>query len=138
MPAKPPTVVTAEWTGNLAFTVRAGDHAIVADGDSAIGISPVQLLGASLAGCMGSDVALILTRGRQPLKTLTVTLTARRADEDPHRFVAVNLHFAVGGNVNPAQLERAVQLSRDKYCSVWHSLRSDITLETTTSIDVAA
>ena len=87
MPVKPPTVVTAEWTGDLAFTVRAGDHAIVTDGDSVKGLSPVQLLGAALAGCMATDVALILTRGRQPLKTLTVSLSARRADHDPHRVV---------------------------------------------------
>ena len=138
MPAKPPTVVTAEWTGDLAFTARAGDHSIVTDGDSAKGLSPVQLLGASLAGCLATDVALILTRGRQPLKTLTVSLSAARADHDPHRVVAVTIHFAVGGDVNPAQLERAIQLSRDKYCSVWHSMREDITLDTTTSIDPAA
>ena len=138
MPVKPPTVVTAEWTGDLAFTVRAGDHAIVTDGDAVQGLSPVQLLGAALAGCMATDVALILTRGRQPLKALTVLLTARRADHDPHRVVGVQIHFAVGGDVNPAQLGRAVQLSRDKYCSVWHSMREDIALETTTSIDPAA
>ena len=115
MPVKPPTVVTAEWTGELAFTIRAGDHAIVTDGDSAKGLSPVQLLGAALAGCMATDVALILTRGRQPLKTLVVSLSARRADHDPHRVVGVQLHFAAGGDVNPAQLDRAVQLSREKY-----------------------
>ena len=78
------------------------------------GLSPVQLLGAALAGCMATDVALILTRGRQPLKSLTVSLSARRADYDPHRVVGVQMHFAVGGDVNPAQLDRAVQLSRDK------------------------
>ena len=138
MPVKPPTVVTAEWTGKLAFTIRAGDHAIVTDGDSAKGLSPVQLLGAALAGCMATDVALILTRGRQPLKTLVVSLSARRADDDPHRVVGVQLHFAAGGEVNPAQLDRAVRLSREKYCSVWHSMREDITLEATTSIDPAA
>jgi putative redox protein len=138
MPVKPPTVVTTEWIGDLAFTVRAGDHAIVTDGDSVKGLSPVQLLGAALAGCMATDVALILTRGRQPLTALTVTLSARRADHDPHRVVAVQIHFAVGGDVNPAQLDRAVQLSHDKYCSVWHSMREDITLDTTTSIDPAA
>ena len=138
MPVKPPTVVTAEWTGELAFTIRAGDHAIVTDGDSAKGLSPVQLLGAALAGCMATDVALILTRGRQPLKTLVVSLSARRADHDPHRVVGVQMHFAAGGEVNPAQLDRAVRLSREKYCSVWHSMREDITLDTTTSIDPAA
>ena len=138
MPVKPPTVVTAEWAGDLAFTVRAGAHAIVTDGDAVKGLSPVQLLGAALAGCMATDVALILTRGRQPLHALTVSLSARRAEDDPHRVVGVQIHFAVGGVVNPAHLDRAVQLSRDKYCSVWHSMREDITLETTTSIDPAA
>ena len=138
MSAKTPTVVTTEWAGDLAFTVRAGAHTIITDGDSVQGLSPVQLLGAALAGCMATDVALILTRGRQPLKTLNVSLSADRADHDPHRVVGVQIHFAVGGDVNPAQLDRAIQLSRDKYCSVWHSMRQDITLDTTASIDPAA
>jgi putative redox protein len=137
MSAKPPTVVTCEWTGDLAFRIGAGEHAIVVDGDSRQGLSPVQLLGASLAGCMATDVALILTRGRQPLKSLTVSLTAQRADSDPHRVTAVQMHFAVGGAVNRAQLDRAIALSREKYCSVWHSMREDIPLETTTSITPA-
>ena len=64
---------------------------------------------------MATDVALILTRGRQPLHALTVSLSARRAEDDPHRVVGVQIHFAVGGVVNPAHLDRAVQLSRDKY-----------------------
>lgn len=138
MPVKPPIVVTTDWIGDLAFTVRAGDRSIITDGDSARGLSPVELLAAALAGCMATDVALVLTRGRQPLKSLTVSLSGRRADHDPHRLLAVEMHFAVGGHVNPAQLDRAVQLSREKYCSVWHSLREDITLATTTSIDPAA
>lgn len=135
--AKPPTVVTATWTGDLAFAVASGSHEMVVDGDSRQGLSPVQLLGAALAGCMATDVALILTRGRQPLTSLEVSLTAHRADSDPHRFTAVRIHFAVGGAVNPAQLDRAIALSREKYCSVWHSMREDITLETTTSITPA-
>jgi putative redox protein len=138
MPPKPPVVVTTEWTGDLAFAVRSGDHAIVTDGDSRLGPSPVQLLGAALAGCMATDVALILSRGRQPLRSLTVSLSGTRADDDPHRLLAVTIHFAVGGDVNPAQLDRAIALSREKYCSVWHSLREDITLTTTTAIDPAA
>ena len=122
------------WTGGLAFEVRAGDRTIVTDGDSTLGLSPVELLGAALGGCMGSDVALILTRGRQPLTALDVELSADRAEEDPRRFTEVRLHFAVRGAVSPAQLERAIGLSRDKYCSVWHSLRQDLPLHITTSI----
>ncbi len=137
MPEKPPVVVTTEWIDALAFTVRSGSHQIVTDGDSERGLSPVQLLAAALAGCMATDVALILTRGRQPLEQLTVTLTARRANQDPHRVLAVDVHFAVGGDVNAGQLDRAIALSREKYCSVWHSMREDITLTTSTSIDRA-
>ena len=128
------THLTLRWTEKLAFDVSAGAHTIVTDGDSRAGLSPVQLLGAALGGCMATDVALILTRGRQPLRGLEVELHATRADSDPRRFVSVRIHFAVQGLVDPAQLERAIALSRDKYCSVWHSLRQDITLETTTSI----
>jgi putative redox protein len=119
------TDLTFRWTGDLAFEVHAGDHALVLDGDGAAGISPVQLLGAALGGCMGTDVALILTRGRQPLRALDVELHATRAKTDPRRFVRA---------VDPAQLDRAIALSRDKYCSVWHSLRQDIALEITTFI----
>jgi len=128
------THVTFRWTGKLAFEGHAGNHSIVTDGDGLAGISPVQLLGAALGGCMATDIALILTRGRQPLKALDVALDATRAVSDPRRVVAVRLHFAVRGAVDPAQLDRAIGLSRDKYCSVWHSLRQDISLEITTSI----
>jgi putative redox protein len=116
------------------FEAHAGKHTLVLDGDGAAGISPVQLMGTALGGCMGTDVALILTKGRQPLKGLEVELHATRAETDPRRFVGVRLHFAVRGAVDPAQLDRAIALSREKYCSVWHSLRQDITLEITTSI----
>ncbi len=53
-------------------------------------------------------------------------LSADRAPENPKRIVAVSLRFFVQGDIAPAQVERAIQLSRDKYCSVWHSLRQDI------------
>ena len=131
----PPVVITTTWKGDLAFDVAAGGHVIVTDGDGKAGLSPVQLLCAALAGCMATDVALILTKGRQELRALIVTLTATRADSEPRRLIGATIHFAVTGAVNGAQLDRAIALSREKYCSVWHSLRQDITLETTSSID---
>ena len=138
MPVKPPTVVTAEWAGDLAFTVRAGDHAIVTDGDARQGVVAGAVAGRR-AGRVHGHRRRAHPDARPPAaQALTVSLSARRAEDDPHRVVGVQIHFAVGGDVNPAQLDRAVQLSRDKYCSVWHSMREDITLETTTSIDPAA
>jgi putative redox protein len=131
----PPVVVTTTWKGDLAFDVAAGSQGIITDGDGATGLSPVQLLCAALAGCMATDVALILTRGRQHLRGLVVSLTATRAEAEPRRLLGVTIHFAVTGSVSGSSLERAIALSREKYCSVWHSLREDITLETTSSID---
>ncbi len=108
---------------------------MVTDGNSETGLSPVELMAAALASCMGTDVAHILAQGRQGLEGLDVEIVADRAEDNPHRFVRVRLHFAVKGEVNPAQLERAIQLSHEKYCSVWHSMRQDIPLECTSSIN---
>jgi|SRR5690606_20364923 len=134
MPPKPPVGVALRWDGGLAFVTDERTHGLVTDGDGQRGPSPVQLLAVALAGCMGSDVALILTRGRQGLRGLDVHLTAERASEDPHRITAVRIHFAVEGEVDPGRLERAIALSREKYCSVWHSIRPDVTLDITTTI----
>src|SRR5947209_4820869 len=90
------------------------------------GPSPVDALAAALAGCMSTDVTHILTRGRHPLRTLRSHLVAERAEEDPHRFVRVTLRFTVEGNIPSDAVERAIALSRDTYCSVWHSMRQDI------------
>jgi len=95
------------------------------------GPSPVEALAVAVAGCMAIDVVDIVTKGRHPLESLSVTLTAERAPEPPRRFVKVALHFTVKGKVPSAALERALQLSRDKYCSVWQTVRQDIPLATT-------
>ena len=134
MTPKPPTRVSLRWTGELAFVTRARNHAIVTDGNSETGFSPVELLAASLAACMATDVAHILAKGRQGLDGLDVEILAERADENPHRITKVHVQFDVTGEVNPQQLERAIALSHEKYCSVWHSMRQDILLELSSSI----
>lgn len=100
------------------------------DGDSAAGPSPVEALGLAVATCMGVDVADILRKGRHELKGLTTTLVAERAPDPPSRFTAVALHFVITGDVPVAAIERAIALSHEKYCSVWHSLRQDMPLTT--------
>ena len=137
MTTRSDTRISLAWKGDLSFAAVAGAHEIAVDGNASEGISPVQLLAVSLAGCMATDVAHILTRARQPLRSLTVTLEAERADSEPRRFVRVAIRFAVGGEVAPAQLDRAIALSRDKYCSVWHTLRPDLPLEIATAITPA-
>lgn len=124
---RPPVKVELTWDGDLRFSAVAGDAQLVLDGDGIAGPSPMQALAASLAGCMAIDVVNILVRGRHPITGLRAELVATRADGQPARFVAMDLRYVVEGRVPREAVERAIQLSRDKYCSVWHSLRNDIT-----------
>ena len=130
-----PTLVELVWSGKLEFAASLSKHAIVLDSSGAAGPSPVELLAASLAGCMAMDLVHILERGRHELRSLRAKLQAERATDAPKRFTAVTLHFTIEGSVPPDAVERAVELSRTKYCSVWQSMRQDIDLQVT--FDVA-
>jgi putative redox protein len=125
---KPPTIVDLEWIGQLAFTARSGAHEWVLDGDNNAGPSPVVELGSALAGCLATDIVHILKRGRFEVRSCHVRLTGHRAQAEPRRFVAVDAAFTLDTNAPREQVDRAMALSRDKYCSVWHSLRQDIEL----------
>ncbi len=131
-----PLAADLEWQGELRFSGRSGAAQVVLDSAGQAGPSPVQALALSLAGCMAIDLVHILQKGRFALEGLRAHLVAERAREDPRRLVKVTLHFAVKGDVPEERVERAVALSREKYCSVWHSLRPD--LDFRTSFEVAA
>ena len=91
----------------------------------------MQALAFALAGCMSMDVVHVLTKGRHDLRGLRADLTAQRAPDEPRRFTAITLHYTVTGDVPTDKVERAIHLSREKYCSVWHSMRQDIELTVT-------
>ena len=131
---KAPTTLELTWDSELVFHGVSADAAITLDSAGKAGPSPVQTLAFALAGCMGMDVVHILRKGRFALRGLKVLLVAERAPEDPHRVTAVTIEFAVTGDVPGAQVQRAIDLSHDKYCSVWHSMRQDIDLETSFSV----
>jgi putative redox protein len=127
--------VELTWEGAQRFTARSGTVGMVLDGDSAAGPSPVQALALALASCMAIDVVHVLGKGRQDLRTLRARLEADRAADPPRRILAVRLHFMVTGDLSEERVERAIALSREKYCSVWHSLRQDIAF--TTSFEIS-
>ncbi len=131
---KPPTVLDLTWIGDLKFSGTSDRASITLDSAGVAGPSPVQALAFALAGCMAMDLAHILSKGRCPYRALRAHLEAKRADEDPHRILAVALHFTVDGDVTDDTIERAIALSREKYCSVWHSMRQDIELTVTWTI----
>lgn len=132
---KPPIVLDLVWDRDLVFRGASGDTAIVLDSASHAGPSPVQALAFALAGCMGMDVVFILQKGRLDFRGLRISLVAERVQDQPHRITAVAIEFAVSGAIEPTQVQRAIDLSREKYCSVWHSLRQDIRLETRFTIN---
>jgi putative redox protein len=131
---KAPTTVELVWERELVFGGQSGAATIVLDSAGQAGPSPVQALAFALAGCMGMDVVHILKKGRHDLHGLRIVLTAERAQEDPHRITSVSLEFAVTGPVPKDQIQRAIDLSHEKYCSVWHSMRQDIPFETRFSV----
>jgi putative redox protein len=127
----PPIVSTLTWDGDLRFRAVTGPNTIILDSDSTAGPSPPQAVAMALAGCMAIDVADIVRKGRHALTAMEARITGERNADPPRRFNRFTLHFVLTGDVPAHAVERAIQLSRDKYCSVWHSLRADIVLDTT-------
>jgi putative redox protein len=80
---------------------------------------------------MGMDVVYVLGKGRHVLEALTVRFDGERSTEVPKRFVSMSIRFDVTTSAEEAVVARAVALSREKYCSVWHTIRPDIILTTT-------
>ncbi len=128
---KPPTTAELVWEHDLVFGGRSGEVQMSLDSASIAGPSPMQALAFALTGCMAMDVVHVLTKGRADLRGLRVDFSGQRAPEDPHRFTAITLHYTITGNVPGDKVERAIGLSREKYCSVWHSMRQDIELTVT-------
>ena len=131
---KQPTSVELVWERELILAGRSDQATIVLDSAGVAGPSPVQALGFALAGCMGMDVVHILTKGRHGLRGLRIVLKAERAPDTPHRFTSIAVEFAVTGDVPKDQVQRAIELSHEKYCSVWHSMRLDVPFTTSFSI----
>ena len=128
---KPPTIVELRWEHDLVFSGTSGNINLILDSSSKAGPSPMQALAFGLAGCMAMDVAHVVAKGRFKINTMSAKLTGQRATEEPRRFTSIALHFTIDGEVPTDKIERAIALSRDKYCSVWHSMRHDIELTVT-------
>lgn len=91
------------------------------------GLKPSDLLLLAIGSCSMYDVVEILQKQRQPLIALDVTCTGERTTEPVYRFTHIHLHYRAAGDVDPTKLERAIQLSAEKYCSVTNSLNVEVT-----------
>lgn len=108
----------------MTFMAESGSgHAVVLDaapevGGRNLGARPMELVLMGTGGCSAVDVALILRKGRQDLVDCLVEIEAERADKDPKVFTRIHLHYVVTGRgLSIAQVERAIRLSKEKYCS---------------------
>lgn len=131
---KPPLEATLTWRGDLAFDASAVGHTVRLDSSNTTGASPMYALAFALAGCMAVDVVMILTKGRHELTALDVQFRGSRAEGPPAYFTEMTLHYELVGSAPEDAVQRAIELSREKYCSVLHSLRPDIRLTITHSI----
>lgn len=135
MPERVTTTAELSWEGQLQFAATSGGHHLTIDSGAKQGPSPMHTLAISLAGCMAIDVVDILQKGRHSVRALHVSFTGVRAADPPRRFEEIALHYRVGTDAPSHAIERAIALSREKYCSVWHSMREDIHLTVTHSIE---
>ena len=129
-----PKEAVLRWTGEgLAFSGRVGSGPTVTiDSDAKAGPSSTDSLLLGLMGCMSIDVLMILQKGRVRVNSLETRAEAERAPDPPKYFTRVHLTFVLDGPSpeERSKVDRAIELSREKYCSVLHSLRRDLEFKT--------
>ena len=113
-----------KWVQDVMFVGESGSgHSVVMDGapDAGgrnLGVRPMEMLLLGLGGCSAFDVMLILKRGREAVTDCVVDIDAERAATDPKIFTKIQMHYTVTGHeLDTKKVERAVQLSAEKYCS---------------------
>jgi putative redox protein len=123
----------------MTFVAESGSgHAVVVDanpdiGGRDLGPRPMELVLMGTGACSAVDVMLILRRSRQEVTDCVVDLEGDRATEDPKVFTRIHFHFVVSGrNLSPSHVERAIKLSKEKYCSATAMLSR--TAEVTTDL----
>ncbi|MFZ5555499.1 MAG: OsmC family protein [Pseudomonadota bacterium] len=116
--------VRIKWVEGMSFlgTSESG-HALLMDGAPEaggrnLGPRPMETVLMGTGSCTAFDVVMILKKARQPVEDCVVEIDADRAPEDPKVFTRIRMRFIVKGKgLNPAQVERAIKLSAEKYCS---------------------
>jgi putative redox protein len=115
---------------NTRFRATTGGQSFHLDtGERAIAPSPVQVVLAAVGGCTGMDVMGILRKMRQKVTGYEIDLIAERAEEHPRVYTSIEVvHRIYGEDLNPASVERAIELSETKYCSVHAMLAPTVKL----------
>jgi putative redox protein len=113
-----------KWTGGLQFVGESGsNHAVVLDADPAhggsTGMTPMEMLLIAVAGCTGMDVASILQKKRQHVTDIEVRVSGAQAEDYPKKYTSIAIEYIVTGReVSDVAVQKAIESSMDKYCSV--------------------
>lgn len=114
-----------KWLDNMSFVGESGSgHSVVMDGapDSGgrnLAARPMEMVLMGMGGCTAFDVVMILKKARQPIEDCIVELSAERAEEIPKVFTKIHVHYIVKGKgLSEKQVEKAIHLTAEKYCSV--------------------
>jgi putative redox protein len=133
-PAKA-TVRYAENDFFIGTTASGHSQVLDIDHDRNSAATPVELLLIALGGCTGVDIVSVLKKKREKVTDYRVELSGDRRDEHPRNFTKIRMHHIVEGhNVSPAAVQRAIELSETKYCSVAATFRPTVTIESTFEI----
>ncbi len=117
-----------EWERELIFAARTQrGYEIDYDAGMQWGCSPTETFLASVVGCMAIDVTFFLKKMHVEIKTFKVDYSGKRNATPPQYYKSMDMTIKVSANgITPKKIERAISLSQEKYCSVYHSLREDI------------
>ena len=115
------TEITTAWKGDMTFIGQNAAGGTVQMGllDGKPGVGPMQLLLVAVAGCTGSDIVSILQKKRVALQDFQVKVRGHRADDYPMVWDEIHVTYQLWGEaILPKDVEQAIQLSEEKYCSV--------------------
>lgn len=125
----------------ITFVGKAdSNHWVIMDGPEEFGGSnagtrPKELVLIALGGCTGSDVASILRKKRVNFKNFYINIEAEVAEEHPQVYTKINLEYVLEGkSISPSDVERAIELSKTKYCSVSFMLKNSVEITHTYKI----
>jgi putative redox protein len=117
--------VQLKWNSEEQFSLRDSNEYQVKmkrpDGVKASNLLPMALI-----GCSSHDVVEILQKQRQDLRELRVTAESVQDNDPPWRFRKIHIHYQAVGRVDPEKLGRAIQISEEKYCSVYATLKDAV------------
>ncbi len=119
------TSITTSWLDNMSFITEVNGHKIVIDADSGVGGQdkgprPKPLMLVALAGCTGMDVVSILKKMRIDIKDLKITVQGDLTEEHPKHFYKIHtIYEFTGDNLPFEKLQKAVNLSQERYCGVY-------------------